>query len=81
MMFLKIFLIVVVLIALVFLLLGSRLLLKKSGRFPQTRIGYNKEMKKMGILCPRTMERLTRMKLKKVTEPENVSQEKNVKTE
>ena len=31
--------------------LGIRMLLKKNGRFPETHIGRNKHMKKLGITC------------------------------
>lgn len=40
---------VVLLISVAFL--GIRMLVKKDGRFPDTHIGHNREMKKRGIKC------------------------------
>ncbi len=31
--------------------MGIRILVKKDGRFPDTHVGHNKEMKKRGIRC------------------------------
>jgi len=41
----------VVLLALAFSALGIRILLKKNGFFPQTKIGHNKKMREKGIEC------------------------------
>ncbi len=40
---------VVILISVAFL--GIRMLIKKDGRFPDTHVGHNREMKKRGIRC------------------------------
>ncbi len=40
---------VVILISVAFL--GIRMLVKKDGRFPDTHVGHNSEMKKRGIRC------------------------------
>ncbi len=60
-MFLKIFLLTLVLIGFaVFLLsvkiLFSKLILNREGRFPNTSIGGNKYLRKKGITCPRHEE-------------------------
>ncbi len=33
------------------LFLGTQILLKKKGSFPETHVGENKEMQKIGITC------------------------------
>jgi hypothetical protein len=38
-------------VALAFILLGIKVIFVKSGKFPNTHIGANKEMKKRGISC------------------------------
>ena len=60
-MFLKIFLLTISFVAIsVFLfsvkILFSKLLLNKTGRFPNTSIGGNKYLRKKGIKCPRHEE-------------------------
>jgi len=50
-MFLKLLIISVLFLLLVFALLGIRILLKPRGRFPETQVGQNKEMRKRGITC------------------------------
>ncbi len=45
----KIFLIVVILIAIAFVGLGIGILIK--GKFPDTHVGHNPNMKKLGITC------------------------------
>ena len=47
----KIFLISVVFIAISFVFLGIQILLKKKGEFPETHVGENKNMNKLGITC------------------------------
>lgn len=38
-------------VALAFILLGIKVIFVKGGKFPNTHIGANKEMKKIGISC------------------------------
>lgn len=49
--FLKIMLIVVILLAFAFACLAIRILIKKNGKFPSLHISRNKEMNKKGITC------------------------------
>ncbi len=51
--FLTIFIITAVIIGISVLALSLRMLVKKNGRFPQTSIGHNKNMKNIGISCAR----------------------------
>jgi hypothetical protein len=50
-MILKVLILSFVLIGISFLGLGFRALFLRNGRFPQTSIGKNKEMAKLGITC------------------------------
>jgi hypothetical protein len=50
-MFLKLLIISIFFMILVFAGLGIRMLLKPGGRFPDTHISHNAEMKKRGITC------------------------------
>lgn len=47
----KTLLFAIVLVALAMLGLGITMLFKKGGRFPETHVGHNKEMKKRGVSC------------------------------
>ena len=49
--FWSLLLITAILLALCMAGLGIRMLLIKGGRFPETHIGRNKNMKKLGITC------------------------------
>jgi hypothetical protein len=40
--------------------LGIRILFSPAAKFPQHRIGHNKEMRKKEIYCPRTLDKLER---------------------
>ena len=55
-MFLKLLLPSLVLILLSVMALGIRMLILKGGRFPQTHVGRNKEMKKRGISCAQSID-------------------------
>lgn len=55
-MFLKLLIISGSILALALVLLGIRILLKPDGRFPETHVGRNKEMRKRGISCARSTD-------------------------
>ena len=59
-MFLTVFLIVVVLLAIALAGLAITILVKKGGKFLEIHIGRNKAMKKLGIHCANTTDRLER---------------------
>lgn len=67
--FLYVFLITAGLVALIMLFLGTRMLLKRNGTFPQTRIGHNRVMRGKKIYCPRTMDRMEQI-AKKIKIPQ-----------
>ena len=50
-MFIKLLILSIVLIAMALLGLGISMLIKPHGRFPETHISRNKEMRKRGISC------------------------------
>ena len=52
----KLLLIVVVLVAIAFILLGINIFLFRR-KFPETEIGRNKDMIKLGLTCPHCEER------------------------
>ncbi len=60
-----------VVLGLCFLGLGIKIFFSKEGRFPETEIGHNKEMRKRGIMCTRQEEilRWQKGRRKKVEEP------------
>ena len=62
--FVYLFVLTVGLVALIMLFLGTKILLKKNGTFPQTRIGHNKAMRGKKIFCPRTMHRMEQISKK-----------------
>lgn len=55
-MLITVFLISIVLIAIAFAGLGLNILLRKNGKFPETEVGSNKNMKKLGITCTKQDE-------------------------
>lgn len=61
--------VVVVLMALMFIGLGFNIFFRKK-KFPETEVGHNKEMRKLGIKCARTEEILLWRKNKNLPLPE-----------
>lgn len=59
---LKIVLIAIALVSTAILALSIRIVLVKDGKFPQTHISGNSAMKKKGIFCAKTMDRMERMR-------------------
>ncbi len=55
---LKVLLLSVVLVGIVFILMAISILIKKNGKFPNIHIGSNKDMRKRGISCATTQDRL-----------------------
>ncbi|MBN2348373.1 MAG: hypothetical protein JXJ22_06025 [Bacteroidales bacterium] len=63
----EVLLIVIVLVGLSFLLLGFNIFFRKDGKFPETEVGKNKNMRKLGITCTRCSEVAHYKKMKKNT--------------
>ena len=53
------------LIAIAFLGLGVRIFFKKDGKFPEHRVGHNKDMRKKKIYCVKTQDKMEQNLLKK----------------
>lgn len=70
---LKIVLIAIALISTAILALSIRIVLVKDGKFPETHISRNLQMKKKGILCVKTMDRMEQAKIEHTNRYKNVS--------
>jgi hypothetical protein len=55
-MFLTVLIISVVIVAIAFIGLGLSIFFRKNGKFPETGVGHNTEMRKLGITCARSDE-------------------------
>jgi hypothetical protein len=47
----KVILISIIILGIVFIGLGISIFFRKNGKFPETEIGHNKHMKRLGITC------------------------------
>lgn len=56
--FLRVFIVVLVILALCFLGLGIQTFFSKKKRFPQYEVGENEEMQKRGIYCMHQMQQM-----------------------
>ncbi len=66
-MFIEILLLVIGLMAIVFIALGFNIFFRKNKKFPQSSIGKNKDMRKLGLSCAKHEEIKCRQKLDKIT--------------
>jgi hypothetical protein len=55
-MLITVFLISIVFVALAFAGLGLNILFRKNGKFPDTEVGHNKNMRNLGITCSKADE-------------------------
>lgn len=55
-MLIKLLLISIIFMSAVFAFLGIRILLKPGGKFPDTHVGHNSEMRKRGIKCAQSTD-------------------------
>jgi hypothetical protein len=69
----KVILIAIALISTAILALSIRIVLVKDGKFPETHISRNPEMKKKGILCVKTMDRVEQAKTELKNRYKNVA--------
>jgi hypothetical protein len=63
--FVLIFLVAVVLVAVAFVGLATRVLLKKKGKFPNIHIGSNKNLRERGITCATSYDKAEQAKVRK----------------
>jgi len=68
----KIVLLTIALLGLAFLGMGINVLFRKK-EFPDTHVGHNKEMKKRGIVCAKTMDKMEQNKAKEAIRFKNLS--------
>lgn len=61
----KIILMAIALMAIAFLGLATQILLKKGGKFPNTHVSGNKYLKKQGVYCSQTQDRVEQSKARK----------------
>ncbi len=62
---LKVFLVVLVLLAIAFLALSVRIVFRKGGKFPNLHIGSNKHMKARGISCAQSYDKAEQARARK----------------
>ena len=65
-MYIKLFLLALALIAVALAGLGINMLISKKGKFPETHIGRNRQMKERGIHCANTTDALDRQNYRPV---------------
>lgn len=66
-MVLKVLFLSVILMAVVFFLMAVKTIFKKRGTFPNLHIGGNPEMKRRGIYCVTTMDKVERKENRNIT--------------
>ncbi len=62
----EVILLSIILMAVVFVLMGIRILLQKNGKFPNTHVGSNKALNEMGVYCATTQDKLARKEAFKI---------------
>ena len=55
---LQMFLAVLVFVGISVMIMGFRLFFVSGGKFPDSRIGHNKTLRKKGIYCPQTLDKI-----------------------
>lgn len=68
----KIILLTVALVSIAFLGLATQILLKKGSKFPNTHVGGNKHLKRKGIHCYQTQDKIEQINTKKEVDFKNV---------
>lgn len=48
----------VIIIGIGVFLMSFNIIFRKNGKFPETEIGHNKEMRKMGLICAKSEEKI-----------------------
>lgn len=59
----KVILLAIALVSIALLGLATQILLKKGGKFPNTHVGGNKYLKKQGIACAQTQDKMERARV------------------
>jgi len=53
----ELILLTIIVVGISFLLLSFNIIIKKNGKFPDTEIGHNREMRALGLSCAKSQER------------------------
>ena len=69
----KIVLLAVALLSLAMFGLATQILLKKGGKFPNTHVSGNRHLRKQGIACAQTQDRIEQSKVKKKIDYKNIT--------
>ena len=67
----EVVLLAIALLGLAFLGMAFNIVFRKK-KFPETHVGHNKEMKKRGIVCAKTMDKMEQKKAKEALRFKNV---------
>ncbi|MDP3437939.1 MAG: hypothetical protein Q8S04_11915 [Bacteroidales bacterium] len=54
----SLFIITVAIIAISVFLMSFNIIFRKNGKFPDSEIGHNKEMRKLGLMCAKSEEKI-----------------------
>jgi len=68
----KIILLAVALVSIAMLGLATQILFKKGGKFPNTHVGGNKHLKRQGIACAQTQDKIDRAEVNRQVDFKNV---------
>jgi len=69
---LKVILLAVALVSIALLGLATQILLKKGGKFPNTHVGGNKHLKRQGVHCYQTQDKIEQKNARKEVDFKNV---------
>ncbi len=69
----KIVLLAIALVTLAVFGLATKILLKKGGQFPNTHVGGNKFLKRNGVYCAQTQDKIEQNKVKKKINYKNLT--------
>lgn len=76
---LKVILMAVALLAIAILAMAIQILLKKGGKFPNTHVGGNKHLKRQGVHCATTQDKLAQRDAQKKIKFKKLSFAQNTK--
>ncbi len=65
----KIFILAAILVTIAFIALGVRIFFRRGGKFPETKVGHNRNMCELGITCAKCDERKRWNRMKRNRKP------------
>jgi hypothetical protein len=66
-----IFILTIILLGIVVLIMGVNIFFRKK-KFPETHVGHNKDMRRIGVVCAKTMDRIEQKKAKQNLQYKNI---------